>query len=101
MSDILCIYYSRTGHTRRAVKEIAEALGAEITAITDDCDRSGWRGYMRCGMDAMKTSTRPLQPFETALKPVLAEPGFSFDLSVRRLSSIWASPERTERERES
>lgn len=44
MSDILCIYYSRTGHTRRAVKEIAEALGAEITAITDDCDRSGWRG---------------------------------------------------------
>lgn len=65
MSDILCIYYSRTGHTRRAVKEIAEALGAEITAITDDCDRSGWRGYMRCGMDAMKTSTRPLQPFET------------------------------------
>ena len=31
MSDILCIYYSRTGHTRRAVKEIAEALGAEIT----------------------------------------------------------------------
>ena len=33
MSDILCIYYSRTGHTRRAVKEIAEALGAEITAI--------------------------------------------------------------------
>ena len=33
MSDILCIYYSRTGHTRRAVKEIAEALGAEITGI--------------------------------------------------------------------
>ena len=65
MSDILCIYYSRTGHTRRAVKEIAEALDAEITAITDDCDRSGWRGYMRCGMDAMKTSTRPLQPFQT------------------------------------
>ena len=72
MSDILCIYYSRTGHTRRAVKEIAEALGAEITAITDDCDRSGWRGYMRCGMDAMKTSTRPLQPFETE-KPLGAD----------------------------
>ncbi|MEI3128632.1 MAG: hypothetical protein V8T09_05485 [Oscillospiraceae bacterium] len=35
MSDILCIYYSRTGHTRRAVKEIAEALDAEIVAITD------------------------------------------------------------------
>ena len=24
MSDILCIYYSRTGNTRRAMKEIAE-----------------------------------------------------------------------------
>ncbi len=65
MSDILCIYYSRTGHTRRAVKEIAEALDAEITAITDSSDRSGWRGYVRCGMDAMKTSTRPLEPFKT------------------------------------
>lgn len=44
MSDILCIYYSRTGHTRRAVKEIAEALDAEIVAITDGRDRSGWKG---------------------------------------------------------
>ena len=65
MSHILCIYYSRTGHTRRAIKEIAEALDAEVTAITDDTDRSGWRGYIRCGMDAMKTSTKPLQPFRT------------------------------------
>ena len=94
MSDILCIYYSRTGHTRRAVKEIAEALGAEITAITDDCDRSGWRGYMRCGMDAMKTSTRPLQPFETekplgAYKLVIGRfcPGFCVLVFHRRTVS--------------
>ena len=65
MSDILCIYYSRTGHTRRAMEEVADALGAEVTAITDDRDRNGWRGYIRCGMDAMKTSTRPLLPFQT------------------------------------
>lgn len=65
MSDILCIYYSRTGATRRAIKEIAELLGAEVTAITDDTERDGWRGYLRCGMDAMKTSTRPLRPFQT------------------------------------
>ena len=64
MSDILCIYYSRTGNTRRAVKEIAEALDAEIVAITDG--RSGWKGYLRSGMDAMKLSTKPLNPFETA-----------------------------------
>ena len=53
MSDILCIYYSRTGNTRRAVKEIAEALDAEIVAITDGRDRSGWKGYLRSGMDAL------------------------------------------------
>lgn len=69
MSDILCIYYSRTGYTRRAMKEIAELLGAEVTAITDDTERDGWRGYLRCGMDAMKTSTRPLRPFQTE-KPI-------------------------------
>ena len=65
MSDILCIYYSRTGHTWNAVCEIADALDAETVQITDDRDRSGWRGYIRCGMDAMKTSTRPLLSFQT------------------------------------
>ena len=34
MSDILCIYYSRTGHTRRAVKEIAEALQAGLPPLS-------------------------------------------------------------------
>ena len=65
MSDILCMYYSRTGNTRRAVKAIAADLGAEIVAISDEEKRGGWRGYIRCGMDAMRTSTRPLKPFET------------------------------------
>ena len=41
---------------------------------------------------------QPLQPFETALKPILTEPGFGFDLTVRKLSSIWTSSERAERE---
>ena len=68
LDEFLIITFTRAAAEElraRIAKEIAEALGAEITAITDDCDRSGWRGYMRCGMDAMKTSTRPLQPFET------------------------------------
>ena len=43
MSDILCIYYSRTGNTRRAVKAIAADLGAEIVAISDEEKRGGWR----------------------------------------------------------
>ena len=65
MSDVLCIYYSRSGNTRRAVKEIAQALDAEIVAVADGVDRSGWRGYLRSGMDAMKKSTRAMRPLET------------------------------------
>lgn len=65
MSDVLCIYYSRTGHTRRAMREIADALGAEIVAVSDNVDRGGWGGYLRSGMEAMKKSTRPIRPLET------------------------------------
>ena len=69
MSEILCMYYSRTGNTKRAMKEIADALDAEIVAINDKQDRGGWRGYMRSGMDAMRKSTHPLRPFDTE-KPI-------------------------------
>ena len=65
MSDVLCIYYSRTGKTRQAMEEVAQALGAELVEITDGQDRSGFKGFMCSGMEAMQTSTRPLQPFTT------------------------------------
>ena len=65
MSDVLCIYFSRTGNTRKAMEEIAEALGAELVEITDGVDRSGTSGWLRSGMDAMRKSTEPLKPFET------------------------------------
>ena len=35
MSDILCIYYSRTGNTKKAMEEIAAALDAETLELTD------------------------------------------------------------------
>ena len=65
MSDVLCIYYSRTGKTRQAMAEVAEALDAELVKITDGQDRSGFKGFMRSGMEAMRKSTRPLKPFVT------------------------------------
>ena len=65
MKDVLCIYYSRSGKTRQAMEDIAGALDAELVEITDGQDRSGWKGYLRSGMEAMRTSTRPLQSFET------------------------------------
>lgn len=65
MRDVLCIYYSRTGNTRKAMEEIGEALGAEVVRITDGAARSGWRGWLRCGLDAMGKDTVPLETFET------------------------------------
>ena len=66
MSDILCIYYSRTGNTKKAMEEIAAALDAELAELRDDADRSGWKGWLRCVLDAMRRSTRPVTPVETA-----------------------------------
>lgn len=65
MSDVLCMYYSRSGNTRKAVVEIGEALGAEVVELRDAMERDGFRGYLRCGLDAMRKTTRPLIPFKT------------------------------------
>ena len=34
MSDILCIYYSRSGRTRQVMEEIAQELEAELVETT-------------------------------------------------------------------
>ena len=65
MSDVLCIYYSRTGNTQRVMEDIAASLDAESVRIRDGVERSGWRGYLRCGLDAMRKDTAPLLHFET------------------------------------
>ena len=46
--NILCIYYSRTGNTKKAMEEVAEALDCECLEIRDKVDRSGTMGYLRC-----------------------------------------------------
>lgn len=65
MSDVLCMYYSRTGHTKETMEEIAQALDAELVELTDGVDRSGPGGAVRCGLDAMRRTTRKIRPFET------------------------------------
>ena len=65
MSEILCMYYSRTGNTKKAMEEIAQALGAETVELRDDVVRSGWKGWRRCGRDAMRKTTRPVSSFQT------------------------------------
>lgn len=65
MSDVLCIYYSRTGNTKKAMEAIAGELDAELVALEDGVVRSGFMGWFRCGMDAMRKTTAALTPFET------------------------------------
>ena len=65
MSNVLCLYYSRTGNTKKAMMEIAGALDAELVEIRDAVERSGWGGWLRCGMDSMRKTTQPLSHVET------------------------------------
>ena len=65
MSDVLCIYYSRTGNTRAAMEEIARELGAELVELRDGVNRSGARGWLRCGMDAMRRTCPQAEKPET------------------------------------
>lgn len=65
MSNVLCLYYSRSGKTKKAMEEIARALDAELVELHDDVERSGWLGWLRCGMDSMRKTTQPLSAFET------------------------------------
>ena len=69
MSDILCVYYSRTGNTRDTMTEMAKALGAELVEIRDGVERGGIGGWLRCGLDAMSRTVPPVSAFETA-KPL-------------------------------
>ena len=65
MSDVLCIYYSRTGNTKKTIEEMAQALGAEVVELEDGIDRSGWGGWLRSGLDAMRKSVKPVRKLET------------------------------------
>ena len=65
MSDVLCIYYSRTGSTRAAMEEIARELGAELVELRDGVNRSGARGWLRCDMDAMRRTCPQAEKPET------------------------------------
>ena len=44
----LCIYYSRTDTTRKAMTRLSEILGADIFEYTDGKSHSGVLGYIGC-----------------------------------------------------
>lgn len=79
----LCLYYSRTGSTEKLIREIAQELGCEMFKLDDGVDRTGWRGWLRSGMQAM--SRRP---------PRVTLPKTTLPLSVYDLviigTPVWA-----------
>jgi flavodoxin len=65
--DILVVYYSRTGNTRKAAEAIAEKLDADIEEIADKKDRSGAMGYMKAAKDAARENITEIE--ETKIDP--------------------------------
>ena len=61
MSDVLCMYYSRTGNTQKTMREIARELDAELVELQDGVNRSGWSGWLRSGLDAVKKTPPPVK----------------------------------------
>ncbi len=51
---ILVVYYSRTGLTKKIATLISTKLKADLDEIIDKKDRSGPKGYMVAGKDAMQ-----------------------------------------------
>lgn len=63
-NNVLCMYYSRTGNTKRAMEGIARSLNAELVELTDGVDRGGTKGWLRSGLDAVRRSS-PKVSFKT------------------------------------
>ena len=62
MSNILCLYYSRSGNTMAAMEEVAQMLDAELVEITDGQPRLGKLGYLRCCFDAVRRTSLKTMP---------------------------------------
>ena len=50
----LCLYYTRTNSTKKAMERLAELTGADLAEYTDGKDRSGWLGYLGACIASMK-----------------------------------------------
>ena len=79
---ILLVFYSRTGHTRKAAQEIAKSINADIEELIDMENRKGPLGFIKSGRDAIKKNRARLQ--QTVKDPS------SYDLVIFG-TPIWGS----------
>ena len=77
----LIVFYSRTGCTRMAAQALAAPFGADLEELKEMADRSGPKGYLLAGRDAMQK--RP-----AVLLPVTRQPA-DYDLVIVG-TPVWA-----------
>jgi menaquinone-dependent protoporphyrinogen IX oxidase len=53
MNSTLVVFHSRSGHTRRVAKALAERLHADIDEIVVHQRRDGPLGYVRCALEGL------------------------------------------------
>jgi len=63
----LCVYYSRTGNTRKVAEEIATILHSEIEEIIDKKNRSGVMGWILGGRDGMGKKLTKIEKIKSDL----------------------------------
>ncbi|MBE3036909.1 MAG: NAD(P)H-dependent oxidoreductase [Candidatus Atribacteria bacterium] len=79
--NILVVYYSRTGTTRKVAEYITKQLGADMEEIIDMKKRSGIWGFLIGGRDALKRK-------ETKINEIKKDPS-KYDLVIAG-SPMWA-----------
>ena len=67
MANILCVYYSRTGHTEKLMREIASELDCEIVKLEDGVNRNGLGGWLISGLQAVSRKVPQVKQPETSL----------------------------------
>ena len=60
--NVLVVYYSRTGHTRRLAERLAQAFGGRPRAIHESRSRRGASGYLRSLLEAVGGRDGPIDP---------------------------------------
>lgn len=68
MANILCVYYSRTGHTEKLMQNMAKELDCEIVKLEDGVKRGGLSGWLVSGLHAVSRKVPAVSRPETKKK---------------------------------
>ena len=86
MKNILIVYYSRTGMTKKVADNLKEKLAADIEEVKDITGRSGAKGYFLAGRDATLRRLTKIEPIKTIPTNydlvIIGTPIWSWNVSV-------------------